>query len=89
MEYTIVVAETANSLAMLQFLAPCTGVAMAEYFMYCKRHTLIIYDDSSKQVQAYRQMSLLLQRPPGHESFVGDVFYFHSCLLERAPNLTV
>nr|AEZ03757.1 hypothetical protein [Oryza sativa Indica Group] len=80
MEYTIVVAEMADSPATLQYLAPYT--ALAEYFMY--RHTLIIYDDLSKQAQAYRQMSLLLRRPPGCEAYPGDVFYLHSRLLERA-----
>ncbi|KAL3573216.1 hypothetical protein D5086_027120 [Populus alba] len=84
MEYTIVVAETADSPATLQYLAPYTGAALAEYFMYCERRTLIIYDDLSKQVQAYRKMSFLLRRPPGREAYPGDVFYLHSCLLERA-----
>nr|YP_001023685.1 ATP synthase CF1 alpha subunit [Angiopteris evecta]A2T317.1 RecName: Full=ATP synthase subunit alpha, chloroplastic; AltName: Full=ATP synthase F1 sector subunit alpha; AltName: Full=F-ATPase subunit alpha [Angiopteris evecta]ABG79584.1 ATP synthase CF1 alpha subunit [Angiopteris evecta] len=84
MEYTIVVAEAANSPATLQYLAPYTGAALAEYFMYRKQHTLIIYDDLSKQAQAYRQMSLLLRRPPGREAYPGDVFYLHSRLLERA-----
>ncbi|KAL8128409.1 hypothetical protein V2J09_002308 [Rumex salicifolius] len=84
MEYTIVVAETADSPAALQYLAPYTGAALAEYFMYRERHTLIIYDDLSKQAQAYRQMSLLLRRPPGREAYPGDVFYLHSRLLERA-----
>ncbi|KAK5835927.1 hypothetical protein PVK06_011645 [Gossypium arboreum] len=84
MEYTIVVAETADSPATLQYLAPYTGTALAEYFMYRERHTLIIYDDLSKQAQAYRQMSLLLRRPPGREAYPGDVFYLHSRLLERA-----
>ncbi|KAL9990529.1 putative H(+)-transporting two-sector ATPase [Helianthus debilis subsp. tardiflorus] len=71
MEYTIVVAETADSPATLQYLAPYTGAALAEYFMYRERHTLIIYDDLSKQAQAYRQMSLLLRRPPGREAYPG------------------
>ncbi|KAK7236666.1 hypothetical protein RIF29_45380 [Crotalaria pallida] len=84
MEYTIIVAETADSPATLQYLAPYTGAALAEYFMYRERHTLIIYDDPSKQAQAYRQMSLLLRRPPGREAYPGDVFYLHSRLLERA-----
>ncbi|CAI0429768.1 unnamed protein product [Linum tenue] len=88
MEYTIVVAETADSPATLQYLAPYTGAALAEYFMYRKRHTLIIYDDLSKQAQAYRQMSLLLRRPPGREAYPGDVFYLHSRLLERAAKLS-
>ncbi|KAL5579944.1 hypothetical protein UlMin_012386 [Ulmus minor] len=84
MEYTIVVAETADSPATLQYLAPYTGAALAEYFMYREQHTLIIYDDPSKQAQAYRQMSLLLRRPPGREAYPGDVFYLHSRLLEIA-----
>ncbi|EMS47143.1 ATP synthase subunit alpha, chloroplastic [Triticum urartu] len=87
MEYTIVVAEMADSPATLQYLAPYTGAALAEYFMYRERHTLIIYDDLSKQAQAYRQMSLLLRRPPGREAYPGDVFYLHSRLLERAAKL--
>nr|YP_009243454.1 H+-ATPase alpha subunit [Pinus armandii]AJT70444.1 H+-ATPase alpha subunit [Pinus armandii] len=88
MEYTIVVAETADSPATLQYLAPYTGAALAEYFMYKKQHTSIIYDDLSKQAQAYRQMSLLLRRPPGREAYPGDVFYLHSRLLERAAKLS-
>nr|YP_010325823.1 ATP synthase CF1 alpha subunit [Juniperus rigida]AQM39227.1 ATP synthase CF1 alpha subunit [Juniperus formosana]UNO56043.1 ATP synthase CF1 alpha subunit [Juniperus rigida] len=87
MDYTIVVAETADSPATLQYLAPYTGAALAEYFMYKEQHTLIIYDDLSKQAQAYRQMSLLLRRPPGREAYPGDVFYLHSRLLERAAKL--
>nr|YP_010310920.1 ATP synthase CF1 alpha subunit [Bolbitis laxireticulata]UNA61852.1 ATP synthase CF1 alpha subunit [Bolbitis laxireticulata] len=89
MEYTIVVSETANSPATLQYLAPYTGAALAEYFMYRKQHTLIIHDDLSKQAQAYRQMSLLLRRPPGREAYPGDVFYLHSRLLERAAKLSI
>ncbi|KAL2897524.1 ATP synthase subunit alpha chloroplastic [Bienertia sinuspersici] len=84
MEYTIVVAEIADSPATLQYLAPYTGAALAEYFMYHERHTLSIYDDLSKQAQAYRQMSLLLRRLPGREAYPVDVFYLHSRLLERA-----
>jgi F-type H+-transporting ATPase subunit alpha len=87
MDYTIVVAENANASATLQYLAPYTGASLAEYFMYTGRATLIIYDDLSKQAQAYRQMSLLLKRPPGREAFPGDVFYLHSRLLERAAKL--
>uniref|UniRef100_A0A452Y9Z9 ATP synthase subunit alpha n=1 Tax=Aegilops tauschii subsp. strangulata TaxID=200361 RepID=A0A452Y9Z9_AEGTS len=87
MEYTIVVAEMADSPATLPYLAPYTGAALAEYFMYHEWHTLIIYDDLSKQAQAYRQMSLLLRRPPGREANPGDVFYLHSRLLERAAKL--
>ena len=74
MEYTIIVAATADSPATLQYLAPYTGAALAEYFMYNGRHTLAIYDDLSKQAQAYREMSLLLRRPPGREAYPGDVF---------------
>ncbi|KAL5697125.1 H(+)-transporting two-sector ATPase [Ranunculus cassubicifolius] len=77
MEYTIVVAETADAPATLQYLAPYTGAALAEYFMYRERHTLIIYDDLSKQAQAYRQMSLLLRRPPGREAYPGDSTSIH------------
>jgi F-type H+-transporting ATPase subunit alpha len=88
MKYTIVVAENADAPATLQYLAPYTGAALAEYFMYTGRHTLVIYDDLSKQAQAYRQMSLLLKRPPGREAYPGDVFYLHSRLLERAAKLS-
>jgi F-type H+/Na+-transporting ATPase subunit alpha len=88
MDYTIVVAANANDPASLQFLAPYAGASMAEYFMYKGRHTLVIYDDLSKQAQAYRQMSLLLRRPPGREAYPGDVFYLHSRLLERAAKLS-
>nr|YP_009540976.1 ATPase alpha subunit [Discoplastis spathirhyncha]AYQ93479.1 ATPase alpha subunit [Discoplastis spathirhyncha] len=88
MAYTIIVAENADSPATLQYLAPYTGASLAEYFMYSGRHTLVIYDDLSKQAQAYRQMSLLLRRPPGREAYPGDVFYLHSRLLERAAKLS-
>ena len=88
MDYTIIVAENANAPATLQYLAPYTGASLAEYFMYTGRATLIIYDDLSKQAQAYRQMSLLLKRPPGREAYPGDVFYLHSRLLERAAKLS-
>nr|YP_010444692.1 ATP synthase CF1 alpha subunit [Schizaea medusa]UTJ90147.1 ATP synthase CF1 alpha subunit [Schizaea medusa] len=84
MEYSVVVSETADSPATLQYPAPYTGAALAEYFMYRKQHTSIIYDDLSKQAQAYRQMSLLSRRPPGREAYPGDVFYLHSRLSERA-----
>ena len=77
MEYSIVVAENADAPATLQYLAPYTGAALAEFFMYTCRATLVIYDDLSKQAQAYRQMSLLLRRPPGREAYPGDVFYLH------------
>lgn len=88
MDYTIVVAANASDAAALQYLAPYTGATLAEYFMYQGRHTLVIYDDLSKQAQAYRQMSLLLRRPPGREAYPGDVFYIHSRLLERAAKLS-
>jgi F-type H+/Na+-transporting ATPase subunit alpha len=88
LDYTIIVAATADSPATLQYLAPYTGAALAEYFMYTGRHTLAIYDDLSKQAQAYREMSLLLRRPPGREAYPGDVFYLHSRLLERAAKLS-
>ena len=87
MEYTTVVAATASEAAPLQFLAPYTGCSIAEYFRDNGMHALIIYDDLSKQAVAYRQMSLLLRRPPGREAFPGDVFYLHSRLLERAAKL--
>ena len=88
MEYTIVVAATASEPAPLQFIAPYTGVTMGEYFRDSARHALIIYDDLSKQAVAYRQLSLLLRRPPGREAYPGDVFYLHSRLLERAAKLS-
>ena len=87
MDYTIVVAANANDPATLQYLAPYTGATMAEYFMYNGKATLVIYDDLTKQAQAYRQLSLLLRRPPGREAYPGDVFYIHSRLLERAAKL--
>lgn len=85
--YTIIVAATASDAAPLQFLAPYTGCTIGEYFRDHKKHALIIYDDLSKQAVAYRQMSLLLRRPPGREAYPGDVFYLHSRLLERAAKL--
>ncbi|MEL7144271.1 MAG: F0F1 ATP synthase subunit alpha, partial [Cyanobacteria bacterium J06573_11] len=88
MDYTVVVAANANDPAALQYLAPYTGASIAEYFMYKGRATLIIYDDLTKQAQAYRQMSLLLRRPPGREAYPGDVFFLHSRLLERAAKLS-
>jgi F-type H+-transporting ATPase subunit alpha len=88
LDYTIVVASNANDPATLQYLAPYTGAALAEYFMYKGQATLVVYDDLSKQAQAYRQMSLLLRRPPGREAYPGDVFYLHSRLLERAAKLS-
>ena len=87
MSYTTVVAATASEPAPLQFLAPYTGCAMGEYFRDNGMHALIVYDDLSKQATAYRQMSLLLRRPPGREAFPGDVFYLHSRLLERAAKM--
>ena len=86
--YTTIVAANASDPATLQYLAPYTGASIAEYFMYKGRSTLVIYDDLTKQAQAYRQMSLLLRRPPGREAFPGDVFYLHSRLLERAAKLS-
>ena len=84
MEYTIIVAATASASAPLKYLAPYAGAAMGEYFLYSGRHAVCFYDDLSKHADAYRQMSLLLRRPPGREAFPGDVFYLHSRLLERA-----
>ena len=88
LDYTVVVAANANDPAALQYLAPYTGASIAEYFMYKGKATLIIYDDLTKQAQAYRQMSLLLRRPPGREAYPGDVFFLHSRLLERAAKLS-
>jgi F-type H+-transporting ATPase subunit alpha len=88
LDYTIVVAANASESAALQYLAPYTGAAIAESFMYKGKATLVIYDDLTKQAQAYRQMSLLLRRPPGREAYPGDVFYCHSRLLERAAKLS-
>ncbi len=88
MEYTIVVSASASDPAPLLFLAPYAGCAMGEYFMYKGGHVLCVYDDLSKQAAAYREMSLLMRRPPGREAFPGDVFYLHSRLLERAAKLS-
>jgi F-type H+-transporting ATPase subunit alpha len=88
LDYTIVVAASASEAAALQYLAPYTGAALAESFMYKGKATLVIYDDLTKQAQAYRKMSLLLRRPPGREAYPGDVFYCHSRLLERAAKLS-
>jgi F-type H+-transporting ATPase subunit alpha len=88
MEYTTVIAAPASYPAALQYIAPYAGCAMAEYFRDSGRHALIIYDDLSKQAAAYRQVSLLLRRPPGREAYPGDVFYLHSRLLERAAKLS-
>ncbi|HYD18858.1 MAG TPA: F0F1 ATP synthase subunit alpha, partial [Patescibacteria group bacterium] len=88
MEYSIVVASTASEPAPLQYLAPYTGCTMGEYFRDNGMHALLVYDDLSKQAVAYRQMSLLLRRPPGREAYPGDVFYLHSRLLERAAKMS-
>jgi len=87
MEHTIIVNASASEPAPFQYLAPYTGAAMGEYFMFSKKHALTIYDDLSKHAQAYREISLLLRRPPGREAYPGDVFYLHSRLLERAAKL--
>jgi F-type H+-transporting ATPase subunit alpha len=87
MDYTVVVAATASETAPLQYIAPYTGVTIGEYFRDTGRHALCIYDDLSKQAVAYRQLSLLLRRPPGREAYPGDVFYLHSRLLERAAKM--
>ncbi|MEI6031899.1 MAG: F0F1 ATP synthase subunit alpha [Synechococcaceae cyanobacterium ELA739] len=88
LDYTVIVAASASEAAALQYLAPYTGAAIAESFMYKGKATLVVYDDLTKQAQAYRQMSLLLRRPPGREAYPGDVFYCHSRLLERAAKLS-
>lgn len=88
LEYTVVVLSGASESAPMQFLAPYAGAAMGEYFMYNKGHALVVYDDLSKHAVAYRQLSLLLRRPPGREAYPGDVFYVHSRLLERAAKLS-
>ena len=88
MDYTTVIVAGASDPAPLQYVAPYAGTAMAEYFMYRGEHTLIIYDDLSKQAEAYRQLSLLMRRPPGREAYPGDVFYAHSRLLERSAKLS-
>jgi F-type H+-transporting ATPase subunit alpha len=88
MEYTIIVTASATEAAPIKWMAPYAGCAMGEYFLYSGRHSLCIYDDLSKHADAYRQMSLLLRRPPGREAFPGDVFYLHSRLLERACKLS-
>lgn len=88
LEYTIVVTASASEPSPLLYIAPYAGCAMGEYFMYKGEHVLIIYDDLSKQASAYRELSLLLRRPPGREAFPGDVFYLHSRLLERAAKLS-
>src|ERR671917_358917 len=87
MDYTIIVSASATEAAPIKWMAPFAGCAMGEYFLYNGRHALLMYDDLSKHADAYRQMSLLLRRPPGREAFPGDVFYLHSRLLERACKL--
>ena len=87
MDYTTVIMAPANDSATMQYLAPFAGCAMAEEYLYNKKHALVIYDDLSKHAQAYRELSLLLRRPPGREAYPGDVFYLHSRLLERAAKL--
>jgi len=88
MEYTIVVSASASEPAPLQYIAPYAGVSMGEYFMYKGKHAICCYDDLSKHAQAYRQLALLLRRPPGREAYPGDIFYLHSRLLERAAKLS-
>merc|ERR1712021_253792 len=88
MKYTIIISATASDAAPLQYLAPYTGATMGEYFLKNGKHALVIFDDLSKQAVAYRQMSLLLRRPPGREAYPGDVFYLHSRLLERAAKMS-
>ncbi|TWU07015.1 ATP synthase subunit alpha [Symmachiella macrocystis] len=88
MDYSIVISATASDPAPLQYIAPYAGAAIAEHFMMQGKHTLVVYDDLSKQAQAYRQLSLLMRRPPGREAYPGDVFYCHSRLLERAVKLS-
>jgi F-type H+-transporting ATPase subunit alpha len=88
MDYTIVVSASASDPAPLQYIAPYAGASIAEYFMYQGKHTLVVYDDLTRQAVAYRQLSLLMRRPPGREAYPGDVFYCHSRLLERAAKLS-
>ena len=88
MDYTTVIVSGASAPAPLQYVAPYAGTAMAEFFTYKGEHALIVYDDLSKQAVAYRQLSLLMRRPPGREAFPGDVFYCHSRLLERSAKLS-
>merc|ERR1711871_1013587 len=89
LEYSVIIAANADAPAPMLYIAPYVGASIAEHFMYQGKHTLVIYDDLTKQAQAYRQMSLLLRRPPGREAFPGDVFYLHSRLLERAAKLNM
>src|SRR5881398_2657338 len=87
MEYTTIISAAAHEAAPIKWMAPFAGAAMGEYFLFNGKHALVMYDDLSKQADAYRQLSLLLRRPPGREAFPGDVFYLHSRLLERACKL--
>jgi F-type H+/Na+-transporting ATPase subunit alpha len=87
MDYTIVVVASASEPAPMQYIAPYAACAIGEYFRDSKRHALVIYDDLSKHAQSYREISLLLRRPPGREAYPGDVFFLHSRLLERAAKL--
>ena len=89
MKYTVIVAANASDPAPMQFYAPFAGAAIGEYFRDTGRHSLIIYDDLSKQAVAYREVSLLLRRPPGREAYPGDVFFLHSRLLERAAKINL
>ena len=88
MDYTTVIVSGASAPAPLQYVAPYAGTAMAEHYMFGGQHALIVYDDLSKQAVAYRQLSLLMRRPPGREAYPGDVFYCHSRLLERSAKLS-
>src|SRR6185436_18574798 len=88
LDYTTVIVSGASTPAPLQYIAAYSGTSMAEYFMYNGQHALIVYDDLSKQAVAYRQLSLLMRRPPGREAYPGDVFYCHSRLLERSAKLS-
>jgi len=88
MDYTIIVTANASDPAPMQYIAPYAATALAEHFMWQGKHTLVVYDDLSKQAQAYRQLSLVLRRPPGREAYPGDVFYLHSRLLERSAKLS-
>src|SRR5207249_3340811 len=88
MEYTTIVSAPAHEAAPIKWMAPFAGCAMGEYFLYKGEHSLVMYDDLSKHADSYRQLSLLLRRPPGREAFPGDVFYLHSRLLERSCKLS-
>src|SRR5437773_10855203 len=88
MEYTTIISAPAQEAAPIKWMAPFAGCAMGEYFLYNGKHALVMYDDLSKHADAYRQMSLLVRRPPGREAYPGDVFYLHSRLLERSAKLS-